>query len=112
MTDRQFSVPMPDGSRAMLDCFGCAEFEIETSKGVARFEWSNRFGPLPISKSGKPRDLSHRHQIWRAVSLWRLQGSRLEGIRAIWHEPKKPVLQHLGGRHYRVIEDGEPGHDW
>ncbi len=110
--DRQFSVPLGDGKRAMLDCFGGAEFNIETSKGLIRFEWSERFGPMAVTKTGAERNLSPRHPFWRAASLWNLQGRRVENGLAIWHEPRKPKLEHIGGRHYRVIEDGEVGHDW
>jgi hypothetical protein len=112
MSDRHFSIPMPDGSRAMLDCFGDDEFEIETSKGIIRFEWSDRFAPMPVTKTGAQRNLAPRHPFWRAVSLWILQGRRIENGRAFWHEPRKPKYDHIGGRHYLAIEDGEVGHDW
>ena len=68
---------------------------------------------MPINKDGSEcLSIGPKHGFWRAASLWNLQGRRLEGNRAIWHEPKKPVLKHLGGRHYQIIEQGEPGHDW
>lgn len=86
-TDRQFSVPMPDGSRAMLDSFGGDELDITTSKGVVRFEFSQLFGPMPVTKTGTERELGPRHPFWRAASLWKLQGCRTENGEAIWHEP-------------------------
>lgn len=115
MGDKQFSIPSPwdKDSRIFIDCFGGDEFLIEVRGKMIRFEWSDRFGPMPVKKGGEElRSVGPRHPFWRAVSLWNLQGRRLKGQTAIWHEPKKPVLEHLGGRHYRVIEDGEKWHDW
>ena len=119
--DRQFSIPKPDGfdkpgtppSRIMIDCFGGGEYFIDLRGKLVRFEWSEQFGPMPINKDGSEAlSIGPKHGFWRAASLWNLQGQRLDGNCAIWHEPKKPVLKHLGGRNYMVVEDGEPGHDW
>lgn len=115
--DKQFSIaaPWPEEkpSRIMVDCFGCAEYVVAVRDRLIRFEWSDRFGPLPIRKDGRELlSIGPNHGFWLAVSLWRLQGSRLDGNKAIWHAPKRPVLKHLGGRNYEVIEAGEPGYDW
>lgn len=114
MSDRQFSIPPIDGisSRVMVDAFGDDDLRIEVVGKIVHFSFSQLFGPWPCTKTGRERSLGPRHPFWRAASLWHLQGSRVESGLAIWHEPKKPVLKHLGGRNYLVIEDGEPGHDW
>jgi len=126
MTDRQFSIPKPKSwcapneapNRIMIDAFGGGEYLIEVRGNPIRFEWSNIFGPMPINKDGSEAlSVGPKHGFWRAASLWNLQGRRLEGNRAIWHEPRKPVYEkkHLGGRQYlltKVIDPGEPGHDW
>lgn len=118
MADRQFSIPAPweesgPKTRVMIDCFGSGhEFSIRVGEEIVLFEWSEMFGPLPVRKGGKERVLSHRHKFWRIVSLWNLQGRRIESGECIWHEPRQPVLKHLGGRNYLIIEDGEEGHDW
>jgi hypothetical protein len=127
MSDRQFSIPKPSGmiskpdekpSRIMIDCFGSGEYLIDVRGKSVRFDWSDQFGPLPINKDGSEAlSIKHNHPFWRAVSLWNLQGRRLEGNRAIWHEPRKPVyeLKDGGGRNRiitKVIDPGEPGHDW
>lgn len=121
MADRQFSIPKPAGlmvagekpSRIMIDSFGGDEYFIDVRGRLIRFEWSDQFGPLPINENGSEAlSVGPKHGFWRAASLWNLQGRRLEGTTAIWHEPKKPILKHLGGRNYMVIEDGEPGYDW
>lgn len=100
--DRQFSIPAPDSwlkpgeepSQIMIDCFGGHEFFLEVRGKLVRFEWSNQFGPLPINKDGsEARSIGPKHGFWRAASLWNLQGRRLDGDRAIWHEPRKPAAQ-------------------
>lgn len=121
--DKQFSIEQPigdgwptpaDGSKShiMIDIFGGGEYFIDVADETIKFEWSERFGPMALTKKGAERALTPKHKFWRAASLWNLQGQRLEGSKAIWHEPKKPVLQHLGGRNFMVIEDGEKGYDW
>ncbi len=113
--DQQFSVPTPEtgeGNRAMLDCSGGRTIKINVRGALIPFQFSERWGPIPVTINGEVRDLHHTHPFWRSVSLWVLQGKYVSDGIAVWHEPKKPVLQHLGGRHYKVIEEGEEGHDW
>ncbi|MDE2442007.1 MAG: hypothetical protein KGP14_13370 [Betaproteobacteria bacterium] len=112
MADSQFIIDDGNAGNICIDIFGDGDYEIEVRGETIHFDWSDRFGPIPLGKRGREIDLGPGHKFWRAVSLWKLQGKQLEGNRAIWHEPKKPVLQHLGGRNYLVIEDGEPGYDW
>ena len=108
-----------DGSkpRIMIDIFGGGEYFIDVGIETIKFEWSERFGPMALTKRGAERSLGPAHPFWRAASLWNLQGQRLDGSRAIWHEPRKPVYEtkHLGGRNYeiiKIIDPGESGHDW
>ena len=114
--DQQYSAGGGSG-RLFIDCWGAGGYEIETSDKVVLFDWSERFGPLPVKKNGDERHISHRHPFWRAVSLWRLQGMRLEGKRAIWHEPKRPVtkpgrIRGVRGVQQIIVEPGEEGWDW
>jgi hypothetical protein len=87
-------------------------YAIVVGNETIRFDWSHQFGPMPITKQRRERNLRHSHPFWRAVSLWNLQGRETKGCQAIWHEPKKPVLKHIGGRHYQIVDPGEIGHDW
>lgn len=114
MADNQYSFKDDNGLPVFIDCFGGPEeYLITVRDKEIRFEWSDRFGPMPINKNGSEcLSVGPKHGFWRAASLWNLQGRRLEGQKAIWHEPKGPVLKQLGGRNYEIIKDGEPGHDW
>lgn len=113
MADKQFVVGSGE-SKCFVDIFGDGpQLLIEAGAQVILFCWSDLFGPIPECKNGDVRDLNHRHPFWHAVSLWNLQGRRIaDDGSCLWHEPKKPVLRHLGGRNYEVIEDGEEGYDW
>ena len=125
MSDKQFSIAAPwekpgdKPTRVMIDCFGGGEYFITVRDQKIRFEWSDQFGPLPIKKGGaEMTGIGPRHPFWRAASLWNLQGRRIDDEgNAVWHEPRQPVYEkrHLGGGNYwitRVIDEGEPGHDW
>ncbi len=114
--DHHASVPMPEpgrpSARAMVDWYGGDTLAIDVRGQRILFEFSARFGPMAVTKDGRERDLKRPGPFLRAVSLWAVQGKRVVDGVAIWHEPRKPVLQHIGGRQYRVIQDGEVGHDW
>jgi hypothetical protein len=112
MADSQFSFRDKHGNPTFIDCFGDGGYLISIRGKTILFGWSDRFGPLPTTKDGRGLELGHKHPFWRAASLWNLQGRRTDGRNAVWHEPKRPVLKHLGGRNYRVLEDGEEGWDW
>jgi hypothetical protein len=109
---RHTSVELEDGSRAMLDSWGGEELDIVVDGKRIRFEFSEMFGPMAVTKTGAERTLAKPKPFLRAASLWNIQGRRVKDGEAIWHEPKKPVYKHLGGRHWQVIEHGEIGHDW
>ena len=108
--DAQFSIGL-GGGRAFIDCFGSGNYKIVVRGVVIQFDWSDGFGPLPMTKSGAERHLSWRHPFWRAASLWNLQGMRVEDGFAIWHEPKSPVTEKRGRQTF-IVDPGEPGWDW
>jgi hypothetical protein len=108
--DKQFALDTPTG-RYMVDCFSTDELQITVGRETIHFEFGEMFGPLPVTKRGVQRDLRDNHPFWRAVSLWNVQGARTENGTAIWHEPRKPVVE-LRGNRWFIIQDGEIGHDW
>lgn len=120
--DRQFSIPGPDASdgtpsRIFIDCFGGGDYRIEVRGKVVRFEWSERFGPMPVNKDGSEApSIGPKHPFWRASSLWNLQGQRVENGMCIWHEPHRPEYETIGSGRNRlitkVIHPGEEGWDW
>lgn len=91
--------------------FANGVYELSIFGETILFEWSEIFGPLPITKTGRERKLRNAHPFWSAVSLWAIQGKQSDGSRAVWHMPKQPVVKHIAGKHYRLVEDGELGHE-
>jgi hypothetical protein len=76
---------------------------------VWSFEDHPRCGPIVLNKRGDPDDKQpgQRSPFWHAWGCWNDQGKRLEGERCVWDEPAVCVVEHMAGRHYRVIS-GDP----
>lgn len=74
---------------------------------VMTFEMHHYFGPGVLKKDGDPyaRQPGPRHPFWDAVTAWCKQGKRLtDDGECIWEPEKEPELEHLGGKHYRVVQ--------
>ena len=99
-------------TRTIVDCFFGDTLEILVGGEAIPFEFSEFFGPMPVTKRGAEKHLGPKHLFWRAVSLWKFQGSRMAGKVAVWHEPKAPVFSHLGGKNYAIIEYGDDAWWW
>lgn len=69
------------------------------------FEMHHYCGPIVLSKSGDPmeRQLGERSPFWYAVTRWAQGGHRLNDTECIWEEEPKPILEHIGGKHYRAV---------
>jgi len=70
-----------------------------------RFEMHPQCGPVVLNGSGdEGRQPAARSPFWPAVSLWAQQGKQLDrNGDCIWKEEPKPVLEHIVGKHYRVV---------
>ena len=95
-----------------LDTWGAGDFEITIDGKAYRFEDSDRFGPALVKKNGDLRDNPcppENSPFWRAHAIWRRQGRRLadDGVTCIWDEPKPQIIQHLGGKHFLIVDAGE-----
>ncbi|HEX2879875.1 MAG TPA: hypothetical protein VHO25_10125 [Polyangiaceae bacterium] len=62
---------------------GGPQYGIEIGGESYSFEMHPQLGPLPKA------DLGHKHEFWRAASLWVKQGERVENGIAIWEEPRE-----------------------
>ena len=82
---------------------GGDEYAIHIDGEVYRFEFHDRFGPLPLTKTGRERSLGPKHKFWTVVTWWSQQGRRVDenGV-CIWEQPKSEFegLVHLGGRNW------------
>lgn len=92
LTGNHFRTILSDGSVAMVDNFASDQLSIDVGGETILFELHEHHGPAAVFEPGAERYLTPSHRFWRAVSQWCLQGKRLNGTKAIWHEPQKPTL--------------------
>jgi hypothetical protein len=94
-----------------IDSWGVGPFVIDAGGKSFRFEDSDRFGPLLISKRGeqlKNPYPAERSPFWRAHRIWVRQGRRLEdGKVCIWDEPKPTLIKRFNRKTAVVVEAGE-----
>lgn len=103
-----------EGQPLFVDGWGSGPFVIEVDGKSFRFEDSDRFGPALVTRRG---DIcanpwpAERSPFWYAHYAWRCQGRQVaeDGRTCVWREPKPKVIQHMGGKHYVVLDDGEDG---
>jgi hypothetical protein len=78
-----------------------------------RFDWHDYCGPTFVNKRGEPlaRQPGERNPMWKAFNAWAAQGRKVDvSGTCIWaaiSEPQ-PILEHIGGRQYRVIGWTDP----
>lgn len=94
--------------RAIL-CYGGPDRKIADERGkVWNFEMHPYCGPMVTNKRGDPLKIQppEKSPFWRAVSWWAQQGQKIdaEGM-CVWTKPPEPKLIHLGGRHYKVVNE-------
>lgn len=102
------------GDGFCLDGWGVGPFVIEASGKPYRFEDSDRFGPLLVTKKDMPavNQPGERSPFWKAHRLWVRQGRRTadDGQTCIYGPPK-PTLYRKVGRMCVVIESGDEDDD-
>lgn len=76
-----------------------------------KFEMHPYCGPILLNADGDPasRQPSAKASFWRVTTWWSQQGGKIDGNGLCqWKKPSEPKLQHLGGRHYKIVGDGGP----
>lgn len=81
---------------------GGPEFDIQVEGERYHFEMHPYCGPNVLTEKGEPA-ANQPIPFLKAASLWDQQGQRLEDGLCIWDHEPKPILQHIGGKHYRVL---------
>lgn len=86
--------------------FGGPTRVITDAKGKRwTFEMHPQCGPAVLNSKGDPADKQPgaKSPFWHAVTRWAQGGHRLDDKgECVWAEEKKPILKHMGGKHYRV----------
>jgi hypothetical protein len=100
------------GNGFCLDSWGAGPFVLHVGTKAWRFEDSDRFGPLIITKRGAEASVQpgERSPFWQAHMAWRKQGRRLaeDGITCIY-DPLKPTLYRKVGRKNIIVQHGDEG---
>lgn len=77
--------------------------DIQVNGYVYHFEMHPYCGPNILNKRTE-EPLKHQPmEFLEAASLWAKQGQKIENGLCVWYHKPKPILEHLGGRHYKVL---------
>jgi hypothetical protein len=70
-----------------------------------KFEMHSYCGPIVLGIDGDPMDTQPgpKSPFWHAVTRWAQGGHRLSGIDCIWEEEVLLKIEHIVGKHYRVV---------
>jgi hypothetical protein len=69
---------------------------------IFEFEMHPWSGPAILKANGEPRDFQPNYFL-EAVSLWSRQGRRMEEGLCRWDHEPEDILEHLGGRHWKIV---------
>lgn len=92
--------------------FAGPEYFIEVGGHEYRFELHEYCGPIILNKNGDPAkgQPGERSPFWKAFEAWSKQGYRVNGKCAVWEPIPEPRVEHIVGRHYRMVKPVEqPG---
>ena len=95
------------GSRLACVLVGGPMLKISVNKKVIEFEMHPFCGPNILNKKGTPLKRQPPPFLY-AVSQWARQGKRMENGLCRWDHEPKPILKHLGGRHWLIVGKEPP----
>lgn len=98
------------GNGICIDSWGAGPFTIKVGKRDVRFEDSDRFGPLLLTKNDMPAEKQpgERSHFWKPYNRWRKQGRRVaEDGKTCIVDPPRPTLVIMVGRRRMLIEEGD-----
>lgn len=77
--------------------------KIQVNGNLYEFEMHPYCGPTLLNKrTGSP--LKHQPgPFLDAASLWAQQGQKIEDGLCVWYHEPKPILKHLGGKHWQNL---------
>lgn len=79
-------------------------YQLRVGGRIFRFEFSDLFGPLVVGKRDQEiKQPGEKSSFWPAVTLWKRQGKRIRDGFCLWTPEPVEILQHLGGRNYKIV---------
>jgi len=86
---------------------GGPDFKISVKGTIYTFEMHPLCGPVALDGNGDPAD-EQPLEFLEAASLWAQQGQITEDGMAVYYVPGKPITEHIGGLHHKVVGYTEP----
>jgi hypothetical protein len=88
--------------QAMHICdFSEGEFDIQVNGKIYHFEMHKICGPTILKRNGDP--VKHQPPCFLfAASQWLQNGRQIENGLCVWFHEPKPILKHLGGKHFLI----------
>lgn len=81
---------------------GGPDFTIQVRQKRYTFEFHPYCGPIVLKRNGGAA-ASQPNFVMEACSLWAAQGKKVENGLCVWFHEPKPILKHLGGRHWQIV---------
>lgn len=76
--------------------------KISVNGKIYEFEMHRYCGPNILNRKGEPIK-NQPADFLKAASLWAQQGQRIEDGLCRWDHEPEPILEHIVGKHYRVL---------
>jgi hypothetical protein len=77
--------------------------KISVGGKIIDFEMHPYCGPTILNKrTGSPLK-NQPTAFLESASLWAKQGKKMENGLCLWYHEPKEILQHMGGRHWKII---------
>jgi hypothetical protein len=99
------------GAGVCIDTWGGGPYVISADGKAWRFEDSDMFGPVLVSRDGRilDRQPGEKSTFWRPHRSWVRQGRRVQadGVTCIWDEPRPSRYRRIARRTAELIEAGD-----
>lgn len=86
---------------------GGEDYRIQVKGKIYTFELHPYCGPTVITHKGDPASVQPV-AVLAAASDWLARGKPMENGLCVWYHEPKPILKHIGGRHWMFMGEHPP----
>lgn len=95
-----------------IDSWGAGPFVIKNEGKSFRFEFSERFGPIPLRPDNEIDEKYNwpgRSPFWPALHQWIKGGKRVaeDGVTCVWDHLRPNKFYRIAGKHIVIVEHGD-----